>query len=65
MTARVKDWKRANDFTDVAEKCANCKHYQKGFTELVNSLPRTQLPICTLGQFNTRSYSICNSWSEK
>lgn len=60
----IGDWKVKNQYLKNAKKCCTCKHYIKGYTELINSLPRTQLPICGLGAFNTRSYSICNSWDE-
>ena len=52
----IGDFKAKHQYTKVAEKCASCKHYKKVFTELVNSLPKTQQPQCTLGGFNTRSY---------
>lgn len=61
----IGDFKHQNQYVVVAEKCGNCKHYKKGFTMLINSMPRTQLPQCMLGEFNTRSYSICNLWEEK
>lgn len=61
----IGDFKAKNQYVKVAEKCGNCKHYKKGFTLLINSTPRTQQPQCTLGEFNTRSYSICNEWIEK
>lgn len=63
--AIIKKLKNDRNYTVDAEKCSNCKHFEKMKTVMFNSIPRVINPICRLGDFHVRKYAICDKWEEK
>jgi hypothetical protein len=64
-TALIKAFKRQNEYAAQAENCGNCQHFKKGYTVLINSLPKMVRPYCKLGEFFINKNAICNLWKEK
>ena len=64
-SALISQWKRENLYSADGERCGNCVYCKKGYTKLVNSLPRTVRPYCALGGFHVNNFSICDRWQKK